>query len=72
MVQSSASAARRSRIASSSLTWRSLAMAGNLSSASVLHVLCEALDEGIPSAGETGVLLALGPGFGAELALLRF
>ncbi len=48
-----------------------LARTGNLSSASVLHVLAGAID-GAPDPGTWGVALAFGPGVGAELALLRW
>lgn len=57
------------------VTWRSLAAIGNLSSASVLHVLADTLaGRGVepPAAGAPGVLLAMGPGFCAELVLLRW
>ncbi|MFG2206000.1 type III polyketide synthase [Streptomyces sp. NPDC048638] len=54
------------------VTWRSLAEVGNLSSASVLHVLRDTLAERRPPAGTPGVLLAMGPGFCAELVLLRW
>lgn len=58
------------------LTWRSLENIGNLSSASVLHVLRDTLDGaaagGRPPAGSPGVLLAMGPGFCSELVLLRW
>ncbi|MBV9024721.1 MAG: type III polyketide synthase [Streptomycetaceae bacterium] len=53
------------------LTWRSLAEVGNLSSASVLHVLRDTLQRK-PPAGTWGLLLALGPGFCSELVLLRW
>ena len=53
-------------------TWRSLADVGNLSSASVLHVLASALAERAPPAGSPAVLLAMGPGFCSELVLLRW
>ena len=53
------------------LTWKSLAEVGNLSSASVLHVLGETLRERPPAPGSYGVLLAMGPGFCSELVLLR-
>lgn len=53
-------------------TWRSLAQVGNLSSASVLHVLADTLDAPTPPAGSYGVLLAMGPGFCSELVLLRW
>lgn len=50
---------------------RSLAEVGNLSSASVLHVLEETLKRP-PPPGAVGVLLAMGPGFCSELILLRW
>jgi alkylresorcinol/alkylpyrone synthase len=53
------------------LTWRSLAAVGNLSSASVLHVLRDTIAKGPPS-GSAGLLLAMGPGFCSELVLLRW
>ena len=52
-------------------TWRSLATIGNLSSASVLVILRDAMLEGRPAAGEWGLMLAMGPGFCSELVLLR-
>lgn len=54
------------------MTWRSLAEVGNLSSASVLHVLADTLDERSFPAGSPGVLMAMGPGFCSELVLLRW
>ncbi|GLW99739.1 3-oxoacyl-[acyl-carrier-protein] synthase III C-terminal domain-containing protein [Microtetraspora sp. NBRC 16547] len=54
-------------------TWRSLAGAGNLSSASALFVLRDTLaSPHPPPAGTPGVLLAMGPGFCSELVLLRW
>lgn len=53
------------------LTWASLARVGNLSSASVLHVLEDTLRERPPAPGSHGMLLAMGPGFCSELVLLR-
>lgn len=53
------------------VSWRSLAEIGNLSSASVLHVLAETMKRR-PPAGSPGVLMAMGPGFCAELVLLRW
>jgi alkylresorcinol/alkylpyrone synthase len=53
------------------LTRNSLAMIGNLSSASVLHVLEDTLRERPPAPGSHGMLLAMGPGFCSELVLLR-
>ncbi|MGX1881546.1 type III polyketide synthase [Streptomyces sp. NPDC055287] len=54
------------------VTWRSLAAVGNLSSASVLHVLRDTLAERRPPVGSAGLLLAMGPGFCSELVLLRW
>lgn len=54
------------------VTWRSLGAVGNLSSASVLHVLQETRDAHRPPPGSWGLLLALGPGFCSELVLLRW
>ncbi|WP_030902044.1 type III polyketide synthase [Streptomyces sp. NRRL F-5126] len=54
------------------MTWRSLAAEGNLSSSSVLHVLRDTLAERPPPPGTPGLLLAMGPGFCAELVLLRW
>lgn len=53
------------------LTWRSLSEVGNLSSSSVLHVLRDTLAKQ-PASGLPGVLMAMGPGFCAELVLLRW
>ncbi|MFE0465154.1 type III polyketide synthase [Kitasatospora sp. NPDC058965] len=53
-------------------TWRSLAEVGNLSSASVLHILRDTLAEQHPLPGTPGLLLAMGPGFCVELVLLRW
>lgn len=47
-----------------------LARVGNLSSASILLVLEQAMAEAAP--GEIGLLLAMGPGFCCELVLLRW
>ncbi len=54
------------------VTRRSLAAIGNLSSSSVLHVLHDTLAAGPPEPGTPGVLLAMGPGFCAELVLLEW
>lgn len=53
------------------LTWASLDRIGNLSSASVLHVLADTLRERPPRVGSYGVLLAMGPGFCLEMVLLQ-
>lgn len=45
---------------------------GNMSSATVLFVLEAVLREGRPRPGDLGLMMALGPGFAAEGALLRF
>jgi alkylresorcinol/alkylpyrone synthase len=65
---------RAARLPDDALTrsWDCLARVGNLSSASVLHVLADTLDASPPDPGSYGVLLALGPGFCAELVLLRW
>jgi alkylresorcinol/alkylpyrone synthase len=54
------------------LSWRSLADVGNLSSASVLHVLAATMDERPPRGDDVAVLMAMGPGFCSELVLLRW
>jgi alkylresorcinol/alkylpyrone synthase len=54
------------------LTWRSLARVGNLSSASVLMVLADTMAERRPPAGSHGLLISMGPGFCAELVLLKW
>lgn len=53
------------------LTWRSLGEIGNLSSASVLHVLRDTVAKKPPS-GSPGLMIAMGPGFCSELVLLRW
>ncbi|MEV4558552.1 3-oxoacyl-[acyl-carrier-protein] synthase III C-terminal domain-containing protein [Kitasatospora sp. NPDC049285] len=51
---------------------RSLARCGNLSSASVLHILRDIVRSAPPAPGSHGLMLALGPGFASELVLLRW
>ena len=58
--------------AATELTWRSLAEVGNLSSASVLHVLHQTMTGRSHEPGSPGVLMAMGPGFCSELVLLRW
>jgi alkylresorcinol/alkylpyrone synthase len=53
------------------VTWDSLRRIGNLSSASVLHVLDDTLATRPPRPGSYGLMLAMGPGFCSELVLLR-
>jgi alkylresorcinol/alkylpyrone synthase len=53
-------------------SWHSLATVGNLSSASVLFVLGDLLEARVAKPGEHGLVAAMGPGFCAELGLLRW
>ena len=53
-------------------TWASLAGVGNLSSASVLFVLGDEIAAGVAREGDTGLLVAMGPGFCAEQVLLQW
>ncbi|MFD1506055.1 type III polyketide synthase [Georgenia yuyongxinii] len=53
------------------LTTESLRRVGNLSSASVLHILRDTLDHRPPEPGAPGVMMAMGPGFSLELVLLQ-
>ena len=53
------------------LSRRSLAEVGNMSSASVLHVLEKIVDDGRPPPGSLGLMIGLGPGVSVELVLLR-
>lgn len=53
------------------LSWDSLARIGNLSSASVLHVFADTLEQRPPRPGSYGLMTAMGPGFCSELVLLR-
>ena len=53
------------------LSRRSLAEVGNLSSASVLHVLEKTIGAD-PPPGSAGLMIGLGPGVSAELVLLRW
>lgn len=54
------------------VSWSCLRKTGNLSSASVLFVLEETLQNRRPPAGTWGLLAAMGPGFCSELVLLRW
>jgi alkylresorcinol/alkylpyrone synthase len=53
------------------LSRRSLAQVGNLSSASVLHILEQTMGSP-PPARSAGLMIGLGPGVSAELVLLRW
>jgi alkylresorcinol/alkylpyrone synthase len=52
------------------VTWRSLRDIGNLSSSSVLHVFADTWAADPPRGGRDAMLMAMGPGFAAELVLL--
>ncbi len=54
------------------VSWECLRRTGNLSSASVLFVLEEVMQNGRPEAGTWGILAAMGPGFCSELVLLKW
>ena len=45
---------------------------GNLSSAAVLFMLSDLMASGRPKPGDRGLMLALGPGFGAEMLVLAW
>ncbi len=53
-------------------SWESLRSVGNLSSSSVLYVLADLIESGAPKKGDVGLMMAMGPGFCAELVLLRW
>jgi alkylresorcinol/alkylpyrone synthase len=53
-------------------SWQVLRDYGNLSSATVLFVLDEVLRRRSPPTFSPGLLAAFGPGFSAELSLLRW
>ena len=53
-------------------SWESLRSVGNLSSASVLYVLSDLLEAKVARPGDLGLMMAMGPGFCAELVLLRW
>jgi alkylresorcinol/alkylpyrone synthase len=53
-------------------SWASLRRVGNLSSASLLFVVESFLRDGAARPGDYGVLLAMGPGFCSEMALLQW
>lgn len=53
-------------------TRSSLAQVGNMSSASVLHVLQQTIANDRPPPGSYGLLIGLGPGVSIELVLLRW
>lgn len=54
------------------VTERSLAQLGNLSSASVLMVMRDTIQEHRPAPGTLGLMMAMGPGFCSEFVLLKW
>jgi alkylresorcinol/alkylpyrone synthase len=54
------------------LSRETLARVGNVSSASVLIMLCETLAGPPPDPGTYGLLMAMGPSFGVEVILLQW
>jgi alkylresorcinol/alkylpyrone synthase len=54
------------------VSWRSLRDVGNLSSASVLHILERTLADRAPAPGTPGLVMAIGPGVCAEFVLLNW
>ncbi|MFB6265102.1 MAG: type III polyketide synthase [Bradymonadaceae bacterium] len=53
-------------------SWNSLDRLGNLSSASVLFVLEQTLNDAEVEPGDRGLMFAMGPGFSAEFVLLEW
>jgi alkylresorcinol/alkylpyrone synthase len=53
-------------------SWQSLAKVGNLSSASVLLVLQDFMNQRRPEPGTLSILAAMGPGFCSELVLIEW
>ena len=53
-------------------SWNSLRTVGNLSSSSVLYVLHDLFESKVARPGDRGLMLAMGPGFCAELVLLEW
>ena len=54
------------------VSWESMADKGNMSSASILHVLALTLERDRFEPGSTGLLFALGPGVCAEIVLMQW
>lgn len=54
------------------LSWQQLANTGNLSSSSVLFILRETMHHRRPPADSLGMMMAMGPGFCAEMLLLKW
>lgn len=54
------------------LTTNSLRDVGNMSSASVLFVLADTMEQKQPAQGDKGMMMAMGPGFCSELLLMEW
>ncbi|MGD0118059.1 MAG: 3-oxoacyl-[acyl-carrier-protein] synthase III C-terminal domain-containing protein [Candidatus Binatus sp.] len=53
-------------------SWRSLQSVGNLSSASIMFVLDELIEDNEAAPGDYGLIIGMGPGFSVELVLLKW
>jgi alkylresorcinol/alkylpyrone synthase len=53
-------------------SWSSLQSVGNLSSASIMFILDELLEDHVAAPGEYGMIIGMGPGFSVELVLLKW
>jgi len=53
-------------------SWRSLQSVGNLSSASIMFILDELLEDNEAAPGDYGLIIGMGPGFSVELVLLKW
>ena len=53
-------------------SWSSLRSVGNLSSASVMFILDELLEDHEAAPGDYGLIVGMGPGFSVELVLLKW
>lgn len=53
-------------------SWRSLQSVGNLSSASIMFILDELLEDAVATPGDYGMIIGMGPGFSVELVLLKW
>jgi alkylresorcinol/alkylpyrone synthase len=53
-------------------SWSSLQSVGNLSSASVMFILDDLLEDHVAAPGDYGMIIGMGPGFSVELVLLKW
>jgi len=53
-------------------SWKNLREFGNLSSASVLYILTDLLNDGTAEPGDYGLVIGMGPGFSIEIVLLKW